>query len=164
VNRLSYAQSGDPRWKVAMPTFLVDGRDLCDWLGLIEELQQDAAGVGAMELTDPYIFRRRTVLHRQPPGTSERQTVLSIHLGDIIGPFASVNVRVFDDRIEWSEFDSMEGVRTPLAACGPFVFAKLHYLSVMAPLCRSGLVTAQQYWPADLIHSEAINETWAADG
>jgi len=162
MNRLSYTERGDPRWKIAMPTFLIDGRDVCDWLGVTDRLHASVAGAGAVEPTDPYIYPQRTVLRRVSPGQTERQTLLSIHLGDVIGHFVSAKVEAFDDRIEWSSFDSCDGVKTPLLACGPFVFDKLQYVSVMSPLCRTGLLDAQSRWPAGLVHADAIKATWAA--
>src|SRR5687767_6729734 len=100
MNHLAYSNRGHSGWKVAMPTFLIDGCDVCEWLELTNSLQPDVVGVGAVELADPFINPQRTVLHRLAPGSQEPQSLLSIHLGDIIGHFVTVNVRAGDDTVE----------------------------------------------------------------
>src|SRR5262245_41851186 len=162
MNWLSYAEQGDPRWKIAMPTFLIDGHDVCDWLGLTDRLLTSVAGVGAVELADAFIYPQRTVLHRIAPGGAERQALMSIHLGDVVGHFVTAIVKAFDDRIEWSSFDTCDGVKTPLPARGPFVFDKQEYIGIMSGLGWRGLFEAKTHWP-DMIRADAKSAIWAAD-
>ncbi len=140
-----------------MPTFLVDGQDLVSMLVGDRELQ--VAGVGVSGLNpNTLLFLGTYVYHRVHRWTTSRQCVLDVDVGDYCGGFVSANVKRSRDTITWSQFETYEGVRTPLLPAGPFVFPLKQYVEVLAPLCLRDVREVQRYWA---FPDGVLRTTWA---
>lgn len=137
MNRLEYAPHGNDCWQVAMPTFRVDGVDLVELLDLTWLAENKVAGVG-VSVTHPFIYPEASVFNRVAEQASARQIVLWVHLGDTVGAFVAVSVHLDNDLVHWSDFESLEGVQTTLATCGPFVFEREPYAQIMRDAAREG--------------------------
>jgi hypothetical protein len=157
MNTLAYKQTGNSRWQRLMPTFLVDGQDLVSMLLGDRELK--VAGVGVSGLNpNTLLFPGTYVYHRVHRWTTSRQCVLDVDLGDCCGGFVSANVKRSRDTITWSQFETYEGVRTPLLPAGPFVFSLKQYVEVLAPLCLRDVREVQRYWA---FPDGVLRTTWA---
>jgi len=157
MNLLTYQEKGNSRWRRPMPTFLVDGQDLVSML--LGDLDLHVAGVGVAGPTANHLlFPGTTIYHRVPRWRSYRQSVLDVDVGDYCGGFVMANVKRSGDTITWSQFDTYEGVRTPLLPAGPFVFRLRQYVDALAPLCFTGVREVQRFWA---FPEAVLRTTWA---
>ena len=158
MNTLTYSGQGHARWRVRMPTFLVDGEDLIDKLGVAGLALAGIAGVGLVP-EETFQYPTVRVFHEVPEGTECRQVILDVHLGDTWGDFVTAVVSRRAGTITWSQFESCPGVRTPLLPVGPFVFRVEQYREVLAPVCVVAFRPLQKCWT---VPEDALQATWAS--
>lgn len=157
MNILAFSERGSSAWERPMPTFLVDDRDICSHLGLMWLSKNHVAGIGIAP-SDAFIYPHRTVFHRIGQEHEEWQNLLSMHLGDCIVSIVSVRVVARGDWIEWAQFNTSEkGVQ--IEPCGPFLFARSQYASIIGPLCHSGFSDAKKNWP-QTVSDSMLQSTW----
>ena len=160
MNILTYSETGDARWHVPMPTFLVDGEDIVHrLLGTDQRAFAGIAGVGIVSMS-AFQYPTPTVFSTVPEGAACRQVILHVHLGDWLGDFVTATVHRRVGTVTWSEFDSVDGVHTPLLPAGPFVFSIEQYAAVLASVCVQTFQRLRDSWS---LPEEALQATWAWD-
>ena len=135
VNTIEYSETGNACWQNPLPTFLIDGQDIAEWLEVTWLAGNGVSAIG-VDATHPFIYPGPSIFNQVQVGNSAREFALSIDFGDCVGAFATVLVDVDDATVHWRDFQPVDGARTQLAACGPFAFDRKEYAAIM----RSAIV------------------------
>ena len=142
-----------------MPTWLIDGQDLVELLEVTWLAGNKVSAIG-VEPSHPFKYSMPSVFTKVPVNSSARQLVLSIDFGDSVGSFATVLVSVDDDFVHWRDFESVEGARTALAACGPFSFARKEYARVMRGVVQTAFAALKQLQMYGHLDEKSFDGLW----